>query len=121
MKQLASIHSEGLPVGELRHQILNLVGKDRPVVALALDGGDYDLHLSALREIKEAGGSVLALTGEGDREVRDLADASFVLPSVGELLSPVPTIVVLQLLALTVACRLGFDPDVPRNVKKYFD
>ncbi len=121
MKQLASIHSEGMPIGEMRHQILNLVGEDRPVVALALDGNTFELQKKALQEIKDAGGVVLALTGEGDRNLQDIADATFSLPSVGELLSPVPTIVVLQILALTVACRLGFDPDVPRNVKKVFD
>jgi glucosamine--fructose-6-phosphate aminotransferase (isomerizing) len=120
LKQWASIHTEGIPVGEIKHQALNLVGPERPVVALAFKGPGYDAILAAMRKIREAGGVVIALTDDDDGEIAGAADEVFHLPSVGGFLTPVPTTVALQLLAVSVAQKRGFDLDRPPKLRRYF-
>jgi len=121
MKQLASLHTEGVPVGEIRHQILNMVGPERPVVALALNKHGYDATLDAVREIKNAGGTVLAIVSEGDGAVAELADGAVKIPPVAGLLAPVLSTVALQMLAVSVAGKRGLDLDKPSNLRRYFE
>ncbi|MHC4599245.1 MAG: glutamine--fructose-6-phosphate transaminase (isomerizing) [Planctomycetota bacterium] len=120
MKQWASIHTEGIPVGEIKHQALNLVSPERPVVALAFKGPGYDAILAAVRRIRKVDGVVIAFTDDDDGEIASAANEVFHLSSVGGFLTPVPTTVVLQLLAVAVARKRGFDLDTPPKLRRYF-
>jgi len=120
LKQLASVHGEGIPVGEVKHQTLNLVGPDRPVVALAVNDGGYASVLDAVREIKQVQGPVVAIVQEGDRQIPPMVDRVIFLPRVAPLLAPIPAAVAVQLLAIAVARKLGLDLDAPRNLRKFY-
>ncbi|MHC4777435.1 MAG: glutamine--fructose-6-phosphate transaminase (isomerizing) [Planctomycetota bacterium] len=121
LKQWASFSTEGIPVGEIKHQALNLVGPDRPVVALAFKDQGYDAILDAIREIRQVDGTVLAITNDGNGELDALADEVFHITSVGGFLTPVPTTVALQLLAVSVARMRKFDLDSPPKLRRYFE
>jgi glutamine---fructose-6-phosphate transaminase (isomerizing) len=120
LKQLAAIHGEGIPIGEVKHQSLNLVGPDRPVVALAVIDSGYASVLDAIREVKQVQTPVVAIVREGDRQIPPMVDRVVFLPRVAPLLAPVAAAVALQLLAVTVARKLGLDLDSPRHLRKFY-
>ena len=78
----------------------------------------YDKVMSNLEEIKARGGPVLAIAAEGDRDVARLADDVIYVPNAPEFLSPLTTIIPLQLLAYHIAILRGCDVDRPRNLAK---
>jgi glucosamine--fructose-6-phosphate aminotransferase (isomerizing) len=74
--------------------------------------------MSNLEEIKARGGPVIAIVAEGDKQVARLADDVIYVPAMEEFLSPLATIIPLQLLAYHVAVLRGCDVDKPRNLAK---
>jgi glucosamine--fructose-6-phosphate aminotransferase (isomerizing) len=118
LKEISYIHAEGYPAAEMKHGPIALVDEETPSVFIMPQGFVYDKVMSNLEEIKARGGPVLAIAAEGDREVARLADDVIYVPPVEEFLSPLTTIIPLQLLAYHIAILRGCDVDRPRNLAK---
>jgi glucosamine--fructose-6-phosphate aminotransferase (isomerizing) len=118
MKEISYLHAEGLPAGELKHGPNALLTKDTPVVAIAVKDHTYDKMISNMGEVSARRAPVLAVGYEGDRELKKASDLSLYVPAVQPILSPVPVIVTLQLLAYHVALARGCEIDKPRNLAK---
>jgi glucosamine--fructose-6-phosphate aminotransferase (isomerizing) len=122
LKEISYIHAEGYPAGEMKHGPIALIDENMPVVALCPPGRTYEKMLSNVQEVKARGGRVLAVTAQGDTELRKIleqpADAIIDVPPVEEVWSPLLTVLPLQLLAYHTAVRAGRDVDQPRNLAK---
>jgi glutamine---fructose-6-phosphate transaminase (isomerizing) len=125
LKEISYIHAEGYPAGEMKHGPNALIDENLPVVVLATQDRTshasrllYEKTLSNIQEVKAREGKVVAITTEGDREVRKVADDVIEIPAAPDLLSPILEIVPLQLLAYHIAVRRGCDVDQPRNLAK---
>ena len=118
MKEISYIHAEGYAAGELKHGPLALISKEAPVVALATRAHTYDKTLNNIKEVKARGAPVLAVAGTDDTEIEKYVDAVIRVPVTDELLYPVLSSVVLQLLAYYSADALGCPIDKPRNLAK---
>jgi glucosamine--fructose-6-phosphate aminotransferase (isomerizing) len=122
MKEISYIHAEGYPAGEMKHGPIALIDEKMPVVALCPPGRTYEKMLSNVQEVKARGGRVVAITAQGDTQIRDVLDLQsdliFDVPAVDEVWAPLVTVIPLQLLAYHVAVRAGRDVDQPRNLAK---
>ena len=122
LKEISYIHAEGYPAGEMKHGPIALIDEQLPVVTIAPHDAVFEKMIGNMQEVKARGGSVIALTTRGDDKLRSILDPTcdFVLelPRAPELLSPIITVVPLQLLAYDIAVRRGCDVDQPRNLAK---
>ena len=121
LKEISYIHAEGYPAGEMKHGPIALIDERMPVVALAPADHVFDKMLGTVQEAKARGGSVIAITTEGDprmAEVLDADDMILPMPASGALLTPIVMTIPLQLLAYHIAVRRGCDVDQPRNLAK---
>jgi glucosamine--fructose-6-phosphate aminotransferase (isomerizing) len=118
MKELSYIHAEGYAGGEMKHGPIALISDGFPVVALAPRDGSYERMLGNIEEVRARDGMLIAVTHPGDRAVAAKAQHVIEVPVAAELLSPLVTVVPLQLLAYHVAVRRGCDVDQPRNLAK---
>ncbi len=118
LKEISYIHAEGYAAGELKHGPLALISKDTPVVALATRASTYDKMLNNIKEVKARAAPVLAIAGADDAEIEKYVDAVIRVPATDELLYPILSSVVVQLLAYYSADALGCPIDKPRNLAK---
>ncbi|MBL8170378.1 MAG: glutamine--fructose-6-phosphate transaminase (isomerizing) [Acidobacteria bacterium] len=125
LKEISYIHAEGYAAGEMKHGPNALIDSRLPVVVInTLDPDDeksrlrYEKTISNIQEVKARDGIVVAIVTEGDQDTRDAASFTIEVPSSSELLSPVLSVIPLQLLAYHVAVRRGCDVDQPRNLAK---
>lgn len=118
LKEISYIHAEGYPAAEMKHGPIALVDKHTPSVFIMQQGFVYEKVLANLEEIKARGGPVIAVVGEGDTQVRDLADDVIVVPAVESFVQPIVSIIPLQLLSYHIAVARGCDVDKPRNLAK---
>lgn len=118
LKEVSYIHAEGYAAGELKHGPIALIDAIMPVVAIATESSTYEKMISNIAEVRARDGYVIAIATEGDTHVATIAQHVIYLPKVKELLSPVLTVLPMQLLAYYVALRRGFDVDQPRNLAK---
>ena len=118
LKEISYIHAEGYPAGEMKHGPIALLDAKVPVVAIAMPGSVYEKVLSNAQEAKARDARLIGVTPkEGAAEV-DIFDHILPVPLVDELLSPIVTVIPLQLLAYHIAARRGLDVDQPRNLAK---
>ena len=117
MKELAYIHADGYPAGEMKHGPIALVEDGIPVVFLATIDGLQEKILSNIEEVKARGGRIVVVT-DSPAAFRDNVDHMIVVPSTHPALVPFVTIVPLQLLAYHVAAIKGCDIDQPRSLSK---
>jgi glucosamine--fructose-6-phosphate aminotransferase (isomerizing) len=118
LKEISYIHAEGYPAAEMKHGPIALIDENMPVVFVAPHDKVYPKVLSNMQEVKARGGRIIALTSEGNGDLRGLVDHQLLMPVSGPLLSPVLTVVPLQLLAYHIAVLRGCDVDRPRNLAK---
>ena len=118
LKEISYIHAEGYPAGEMKHGPIALVDKDMPVLAIAPKDPWYEKMISQIEQAKARGGRVIVVATEGDERVTALADHVLWVPEVPWLLSPIATVIPLQLLAYHIAAKRGLDVDQPRNLAK---
>jgi len=118
MKELSYIHAEGYAGGEMKHGPIALISDGFPVVALAPRDSSYERMLGNIEEVRARDGLLIAVTHPGDRAVAAKAQHVIEVPVAAELLTPLVTVVPLQLLAYHVAVRRGCDVDQPRNLAK---
>ena len=122
LKEISYIHAEGYPAGEMKHGPIALIDEQMPVVAIAPNDHVFEKMIGNVQEAKARGGSVIALTTEGDTRMAGVLDRQtdviVPLPATTALLTPVVMTVPLQLLAYHIAVRRGCDVDQPRNLAK---
>ena len=118
LKEISYIHAEGYPAGEMKHGPIALVDKEMPVVAIAIHDPWYEKMISQIEQAKARGGIVLIVATDGDERVSDLADYIFWVPEMPWMVSPVVTIIPLQMFAYHIASLRGLDIDQPRNLAK---
>ncbi len=118
LKEVAYIHAEGYPAGEMKHGPIALIDERMPTVAIALDDGLREKMRSNIEEVKARRGPVIALVSAGDDSLDGVADEVVALPRVEPLLSPLVSVVAMQLLAYHIAVERGCDVDQPRNLAK---
>jgi glucosamine--fructose-6-phosphate aminotransferase (isomerizing) len=118
LKEISYIHAEGYPAAEMKHGPIALIDENMPVVVIALKDQVYDKVLSNIQEIKARNGRVIAVASQGDDEITRLADHVIYIPNVLYHLSPMLSIIPLQLLAYYIALNRGRDVDQPRNLAK---
>jgi glucosamine--fructose-6-phosphate aminotransferase (isomerizing) len=122
LKEISYIHAEGYPAGEMKHGPIALIDEHMPVVAIAPDDHVFEKMVGNVQEAKARGGSVIALTTEGDSRMAAVldpaSDVAVQLPATSALLTPVIMTIPLQLLAYHIAVRRGCDVDQPRNLAK---
>lgn len=118
LKEISYIHAEGYPAGEMKHGPIALIDEQLPVVCIALQDHLYEKMLSQIEQVKARGGIVIAIATEGDTHIKDIADYVLYIPDTPYLLSPVVSVIPLQLLAYHIAALRGTDVDQPRNLAK---
>ena len=118
LKEISYIHAEGYPAAEMKHGPIALVSQEMPVVVVAPHCGTYEKVVSNIQEIKARKGRVIAVVTEGDKLVSKIADYIIEVPETEECLTPLLTVIPLQLLAYHIAVVKGCDVDQPRNLAK---
>jgi glutamine---fructose-6-phosphate transaminase (isomerizing) len=118
LKEISYIHAEGYPAAEMKHGPIALIDEHMPVVVLATNPSAYDKILSNIQEVKARKGRIIAIVAEDDRQIRPIADYSIVIPKTEESLTPLLSVVPLQLLAYHIAVMRGCNVDQPRNLAK---
>jgi glucosamine--fructose-6-phosphate aminotransferase (isomerizing) len=118
LKEISYIHAEGYPAGEMKHGPIALLDAKVPVVAIAMPGSVYEKVLSNAQEAKARDARLIGVTPINDPEAAETFDDLLPVPAVEELLSPILTVIPLQLLAYHIAARRGLDVDQPRNLAK---
>ena len=118
IKEISYIHAEGYASGEMKHGPIALIDKNFPSVVLAPKDSVYEKTLSAIEEVKARGGKVITVTTKGSREVEKIADDVIYIPKTLEMLTPILSVVPMQILAYYAGIEKGFDVDKPRNLAK---
>jgi len=118
LKEISYIHAEGMPAAEMKHGPIALINEGMPVVVVANRGAQYDKVISNIEEVRSRGGSIIAVATEGDENIKRYAEDVFYVPDIPEALSPLLTVIPLQLLAYHAAVLRGHDVDKPRNLAK---
>lgn len=118
IKEISYLHAEAYPAGELKHGTIALIEKDIPVIALATQVELYEKMASNIKEVVTRGAKVLGFALEGQEGLSKVIDEIIYLPSVASELTPVLSVIPLQLLAYYTAVLRGCDVDKPRNLAK---
>jgi len=121
LKELAYMHAEGFPAGELKHGPIALIEQDLPVVVIVPPRSRKVLHdkiVSNIQEIRARGARTIVIAEEGDDTVAQYADTLIRVPAVPTLLQPIVATVPLQVFACELASAKGYDVDQPRNLAK---
>jgi glucosamine--fructose-6-phosphate aminotransferase (isomerizing) len=122
LKEISYIHAEGYPAGEMKHGPIALIDEKMPVVTIAPHDHVFEKMVGNIQEAKARGGSVIALTNDGNDGIHALLDRSqdflVTVPRSHPLLTPVLMAIPLQLLSYHIAVRRGCDVDQPRNLAK---
>jgi glucosamine--fructose-6-phosphate aminotransferase (isomerizing) len=118
LKEISYIHAEGYPAAEMKHGPIALIDESMPVVVIAPQDAFYEKILSNMQEVKARGGRILAITSQGDDQVKSMADDVIEIPRTLPHLTPILSVIPLQLLAYHIAVERGCNVDQPRNLAK---
>ena len=118
MKEISYLHAAGHPSAELKHGVIALITPELPSVFIAPDDSVFDKNVSNIEEVKARKGPVIAIGTEDCTQLEKVADDVIYVPACADFLSPILTVIPLQLLAYHLAVKLGCDVDKPRNLAK---
>jgi glucosamine--fructose-6-phosphate aminotransferase (isomerizing) len=118
LKEISYIHAEGYPAGEMKHGPIALIDEDLPVVCIVPRDSIYEKMLSNVEQVKARKGHVIAIAHADDTFMQEKADYVLPIPETVPLLTPVLTVIPMQLLSYAFAVRRGCDVDQPRNLAK---
>jgi glucosamine--fructose-6-phosphate aminotransferase (isomerizing) len=118
LKEISYVHAEGYPAGEMKHGPIALIDENMPVLCLAPNDPWHAKMISQIQQARARGGVVIAVATEGDELVASMSDHVLWIPETPWMLSPVITVIPLQLLAYHIAAIRGLDVDQPRNLAK---
>jgi len=119
LKEISYIHAEGYPAAEMKHGPIALIDENMPVVFIATGNSTiYEKVISNIEEVKAREGKVICIANEGDERIRKMADHVIYVPKAEEIVTPLLTVIPLQLLAYHLAVLRGCHVDQPRNLAK---
>jgi len=118
LKEISYIHAEGYPAGEMKHGPIALIDEEMPVLCIAPQDPWHEKMISQIQQAKARDGMVIAVATEGDELIAGMADHVLWVPKAPWMLSPIITVIPLQLLAYHIATLRGLDVDQPRNLAK---
>lgn len=118
LKEISYIHAEGYPAAEMKHGPIALIDENMPVVVVATNQSAHDKIVSNIQEIKARKGKIIAIISEDDTVIEDMAEHVIRIPETEEALTPLLSVIPLQLLAYHIAVLLGRNVDQPRNLAK---
>ncbi|MBT7619751.1 MAG: glutamine--fructose-6-phosphate transaminase (isomerizing) [Flavobacteriales bacterium] len=118
LKEISYIHAEGYPAAEMKHGPIALIDEEMPIVVIATRKDNYEKVVSNIHEVKARGGQLIAIVTEGDTEVKAVADYCIEIPKCFREISPLFSIIPLQLLSYHIALLRGCNVDQPRNLAK---
>lgn len=118
LKELSYIHAEGFPAGEMKHGSIAMIDKDFPSIFISPQDSVYEKNISNIQEIKSRGGKVIAIATEGDKKIKAMVNEVIYIPKTLEMLTPILSVIPLQLFAYYMAILNGRDVDQPRNLAK---
>jgi glucosamine--fructose-6-phosphate aminotransferase (isomerizing) len=118
IKEISYVHAEGYPSGEMKHGPIALIDGNFPSIIIAPLDSVYEKNLSGIQELKARGGKIIAVATKGDKKIQKLADDVIYIPKTLEMLTPLLSVVPLQLLAYYVGIARCLDVDKPRNLAK---
>ncbi len=118
LKEISYIHAEGYPAAEMKHGPIALIDENMPVIVIATNISAHGKMVSNIQEVKARKGKVIAIINEGDNTIKEIADFVIEIPETDEPLTPLLSVVPLQLLSYHIAIMRGCDVDQPRNLAK---
>ncbi len=118
LKEISYIHAEGGSSGELKHGPIAMIDPNFPSLFICPKDSVYEKNLSNMEEVKARQGKIIAIGTEGDGELGKIADDVIVIPKTLEMLTPILSVIPLQLFAYHAAVLKGKDVDKPRNLAK---
>ena len=118
LKEISYIHAEGYPAAEMKHGPIALIDAMMPVVVIAATDHTNDKMISNIEEVKARKGRIISITGRDNEDVIELSEFSCPIPETEDCLSPLLTVIPLQLLSYYIAVNRGCNVDQPRNLAK---
>lgn len=118
LKEISYIHAEGYPAGEMKHGPIALLDSKVPVVTIAMPGPVFEKVLSNAQEARARDARLIGITPMDEVDAAETFDTLIPVPHVDEILSPIVTVIPMQLLSYHIAARRGLDVDQPRNLAK---
>jgi glucosamine--fructose-6-phosphate aminotransferase (isomerizing) len=118
LKEISYIHAEGYPAAEMKHGPIALIDEEMPVVFIATKDSSYEKVVSNIQEVKARKGRVIAVVTEGDQLIPKMSEFVIEVPAVHESLTPLVSVIPLQLLSYHIAVMRGCNVDQPRNLAK---
>ncbi len=118
IKEISYVHAEGFASGEMKHGTIALIDKNFPSIFIAPRDSVYEKNVSGMQEIKARGGKIIAIATIGDKEIKKIANDVIYIPKTLEMLTPLLSVIPLQLFAYYVGTLKGLDVDKPRNLAK---
>ncbi len=118
LKELAYIGAEGFPAGEIKHGPIALIDKGTPVVVIAPRHALQAKLVNNVQEVRARGARTIVIATDGDESITPYADEVIRIPDAKSLLTPLLTLVPMQVLSAEIARARGLDVDQPRNLAK---
>jgi glucosamine--fructose-6-phosphate aminotransferase (isomerizing) len=118
LKEISYIHAEGYPAAEMKHGPIALIDKNMPVIVIATNKSAYEKIVSNVQEVKARKGVVISIVKKGDKVIKKLSDYTIEIPGTEEPLTPLLSVIPLQLLSYHIALKRGCNVDQPRNLAK---
>ena len=117
-KEISYIHAEGYGAGEMKHGPIALIDKNFPTMAIVPSDSVYEKTINNIEEIKARSGPIIAIATYGNKKIDKLADDVIYIPKTLEMLTPILSVIPLQLFAYYCGILRGCDVDKPRNLAK---
>jgi len=118
LKEISYIHAEGLAAGEMKHGSIAMIDEDLPCFVIAPKDSVYEKMISTIQEIKARNGKVIVSTTRDNQEILNIVDDCIFIPKTLEILTPILSVIPLQVFAYFISVLRGYDPDKPRNLAK---
>ena len=118
LKEISYVHAEGYPAAEMKHGPIALIDEQMPVIFVAPQDAIYSKIVSNMEEVRARGGRIIAVVNDCDPTVMGLSDTCLSVPRTHDLLTPILSIIPLQLFSYYVAVKRGCNVDQPRNLAK---
>ena len=118
LKEISYISASGYPSAELKHGVIALITEEAPSLFIAPRDAVFEKNISNIEEVKARKGPVIAIGTEGDTALAKICDDVILIPDCPHYLTPILSVIPLQLLSYHIAAELGCDVDKPRNLAK---
>jgi len=118
LKEISYIHAEGYPAAEMKHGPIALIDPNMPVVVISTRDSSYEKIRGNVQEVKARQGKIISVVTEGDTEIAAASDHVITIPETMNMLTPLLSVIPLQLLAYYTAVIRGENVDQPRNLAK---